>query len=188
MISLSIPDRDLFAEFSHAVGNLTESHFDWFRKHGIGDNTLFGGPSLAGAGRVRFEGSRYQPTPDGHPAVIVGVGMCDELGWHELHDLAAYAPSQFTAFATRRGAECLLGRHHLEAAQHYGDPIALLDHPHDWLVGGGRGICILDWTPPLASAFQGVKVLANDGATGQRLYDAIDRELSGRKPEIKVAA
>lgn len=184
---LSVPNHHLFDEFSQAVGNVGQIHFKWFRKHGVSEQTLFAGPSLCGAARVLISGNRFQPDPDGQSAVIVPVGVFDDLGWHRIDDLIAYPPDCPKTFATRYGTENLLGRHILDDAKHYGEPLRLHTTPHDWLVGGGTGVCIVDWAGPLAATFQGVEVLADSRVTGKRLQDAIDAELSRLQPDIRVA-
>lgn len=107
---LSVPDHDLFGEFSRAVGDLNDQHFEWFREHGVSDETIFGGPSLCGADRALIEGNRYQAHPDGIPAVIVAVGLSDHDGWHRIDDLVAYSAADPHRSAVRHGNEAILGR------------------------------------------------------------------------------
>ena len=186
--ALDVPDKELFGEFSMAVGAMRMKNFDRLRALGIPDSVFFGGPSLCGAARVRFgEDGTYAPDKDGEPAVIVGVGEFDEDGWHEISDLVAYRPGSPDQWALRRRDESILGHQFLEYARNTYPPARLFATPHEWLANGGNGVTVIDWNAALSWPFRGAHVLADDPALAERLARTIETETSRLRPDIRIA-
>jgi hypothetical protein len=125
-----------------ACRGLTQSEIEGFRALGV-PNLAFGKDSDGGgftlaAGRVRFEGWRFEFDENGALALI--CLLRDREGYRA--DLAAFKPSTGD-IGTLFGACAVMGEHNIESAR-LGVPLACHETALEWLCNGREGIAIVD--------------------------------------------
>ena len=76
---------------------------------------------------------------------------------YNVVDLLAWLPDSPGTWWMRRGDETpILGSRNLAMAAYHGDSITLHQNPHEWLLGGRRGACVIKWGWPLGDLFADV--------------------------------
>ena len=139
------------------------------------------GCGMPGLAEIRpTDDGRFEFADDGLTAIIVPAyaglpGLLDanaERHVVDLVDLVAVDVDHPERFWRRRGEALVLGAAFLDIAGHEGAPIAVFAHPLNWLLAGGAGVAILDWSwvPDL---LLGHELIAEDIALGERLDTAL---------------
>ena len=76
---------------------------------------------------------------------------------YDTVDLLAWLPDKPGTWWMWRGDETpILGSRNLAMAAYHGDSITLHQNPHEWLLGGRRGACVIKWGWPLGDLFADV--------------------------------
>ena len=128
---------------------------------------------LTGAGRFNFADS-------GLTAVIIPCydtipGLLDanaEAHVEHLVDLLAVDLDRPERHWRRRGEAPVLGAAYLDIAGQEGEPIPVFRNPLTWLLAGGGGVCILDWSWA-RELLLGFDLIAEDLDLGNRLEAAL---------------
>ncbi len=137
-----------------------------------------GMPGLASIRPIR--GGRFDFAEDGLTALIVPcydglpclLDANPERHVEELRDLVAVDVDHPDRYWRRRGDALVLGSAYLDIAGYEGVPVPLFQNPITWLLAGGAGIAILDWSwvPEL---LLGHELIAEDLGLGERLDAAL---------------
>jgi hypothetical protein len=157
-------------EFDLTLDTLGPDWFARFAKMGIPTRVTFGLRSLYGVGRIIPNPSGFfEFHEDGTEALIVAEGEPDLPGWHCLDDLVAFMPDNPGQWWLRRGQVDLLGGYTLTRHWHL-EPTRLHSTPLDWLRGGARGVCVLNWRlDPLHELVGGPALVVDSPALRDRL-------------------
>lgn len=135
------------------------------------------------AARIRtFRDGTFRRDPDGEPALIWPVVDCDR----EMVDLVAWdvdAPEHWWLFY--RDEAIILGARTLAVARYFREPVVLHSTPHQWLLTGRAGACVLRWNVPLQEILEGVPEIACDSAWLKR---RLQNALRQNEPKIIVEA
>lgn len=127
----------------------------------------------------------YEPDPDGHPHLVLPVY---EDG--ELVDLVAFRSELPDKWMLRTGLGWALGVEDglprlYERSFWHTEPLSLSATPLDWLRGGAKGLCVLDWeAPELAELSDFTAVQCPDATIAAVLRKALTKP--PRLPNISV--
>lgn len=110
------------------------------------------------AGRIRPHlTGEFEFDPDGIEAAVV---LVPEDG--EYIDAVAWALADASCWWVRFGPLPILGRENASFAAAGGSPLIVHSTPERWLLGRGRGVCVLDWKANLLPHLGRVRRLIAD--------------------------
>lgn len=166
-------------EMAAACAAVRQADLDGLRALGVSINTI------ADMGTIYFPFGVTEAEPIGNGLYQPGVGqpflILPILENNELVDLCAFQGAQPDTWHLRTGAAWCLGMvDSLSEAQ-----VHLCGRPLDWLRGGGKGICILDWSSPEIRSLAAMsEVTCSDPRAARLLQAALDR--SNTNPRIRL--
>ncbi|WP_333839295.1 hypothetical protein [Novosphingobium sp.] len=186
---------DLMQEAFASVRNVRQAHLDYLRALGVSPGALacLGQvqPPFGVLGVQELEGSLFEPSPVGRPALIVPVAKpitrdiqglsIDDIA---IVDLIAVRSAEPTRWLWRDGSAWALGSGLLGQNA----PLRVVPTPFDWLKAGGQALCILDWAAPAHcwELLRGELALElPDGQLRNRLRNALVRNAA--LPPMEVA-
>lgn len=172
---------DLHSEMLWGTRSITQVHLNRLRTLGALDAFAdMGETNPVGIVRAEPVGSGLYQPGEGVPHIVLPVV---EDG--ELIDLCAFRSSQPDEWLMRVGNGWALGLHKGIGAYMWGVPPHIFRTPLDWMRGGCRGLCVLDWRSSelfQLDVFETVTVA--DEQTAQLLDKAMRRPV--RVPNIQV--
>lgn len=178
--------NDLLTEFAPMASRAAQCA-NWLAGQGIGrDIVCRPGASVVGVCRALIEGDRWQPDPDGVPAIIVPVSY--SYGPCELDpiDLVAWQPGSPERWYLRTGYGTVLGEVDIDRAMNFEEPLVLYQSPLDCLKAN-REVCVLDWSSSLSLYFGNVQwVIADRMEVARKLKRKLDGERCWPMPDIRA--
>jgi hypothetical protein len=172
---------DLRSELAAAESAVRQQHLDHIRALGVAPATVAelgrDFPSF-GVATIEMRRDTYAPGPG--PAAFVHPVVADGA----IVDLLAWRSLQPERWWLRLGVAWALGIDNL-TRHDLAEPLRIADTPLNWLRGGARGICIVDYDSPEIRSLQSVDAIEVDnGKFGELLLREISRP--ARVPRVVV--
>jgi hypothetical protein len=180
----------LLSEFAAYASAVEKIHDKALARRGVLDSWLNAptAPSRYGVAHGQTtEAGDWLPSETGKLFVILPeppLAMIDAPEWptSALIDLIAFRPDNPTCWWSRTGASVLLNGDAVAKADFFDRPLVIHPDPLAWMVSGGEGVVVLDWSAHLPFYLSGPILAASSLALAERL----DQALNHPPPRTKI--